>query len=247
MSPGAFTAAGEVPRERGELDANHQQVAEFPIALRDAQILSVLRFDAVLQALVPVEVADILLVRVHELVDIEDGVELLPLAPEVVVEEEGDVDGVLEVRRVGARVVVGCGESDGELFVGRALSGLSVKPMFELIFGMSFVKSDRRTESRSWMSMSPKDGRKRSKETRRGFFTFLTWWILPEDVLRRIEVAGREEGVAVAQLWHVVAKEVAIEALSETSLLALDKQHRVDGGRGAAVMVGCLMAFAFSP
>ena len=99
MSPGAFTAAGEVPRERGELDANHQQVAEFPIALRDAQILSVLRFDAVLQALVPVEVADILLVRVHELVDIEDGVELLPLAPEVVVEEEGDVDGVLEVRR----------------------------------------------------------------------------------------------------------------------------------------------------
>ena len=93
MSPGAFTAAGEVPRERGELDANHQQVAEFPIALRDAQILSVLRFDAVLQALVPVEVADILLVRVHELVDIKDDGEF-PLANDVVV-EEGDVDGFL--------------------------------------------------------------------------------------------------------------------------------------------------------
>ena len=65
--------------------------------------------------------------------------------------------------------------------------------------------------------------------------------------MRRIEVAGREEGVAVAQLWHVVAKEVAIEALSETSLLALDKQHRVDGERGAVVMVGCSIAFAFSP
>ena len=69
--------------------------------------------------------------------------------------------------------------------------------LFELIFCMSFVLSDRLSESRSWMSMSPKDGRKRSKETRRGFFTFLTWWLLPEEVLRRIEEACREQQVVL--------------------------------------------------
>ena len=54
--------------------------------------------------------------------------------------------------------------------MGRALSGLSVKHMFEQIFCMSFVWSDRLAESRSWMSPSPKDWRKMSKEIRHGFF-----------------------------------------------------------------------------
>ena len=52
----------------------------------------------------------------------------------------------------------------------RTPSVLIVKHMFEQIFCMSFVLSDRRTESRSWMSPAPKDGRKRSKEIRHGFF-----------------------------------------------------------------------------
>ena len=63
---------------------------------------------------------------------------------------------------------------------------------------------------------------------------------------RRVEEARRED-VAVAQLRHVVAKEVAVEALSEASLLAPDKQGALKVNAGVAVMVGCLMAFAFSP
>ena len=51
MSQAPCTAVGEVPRERGELDAHHQQVAEFPLALRDAHLLAVLRFEAVLPTL----------------------------------------------------------------------------------------------------------------------------------------------------------------------------------------------------
>ena len=69
-----------------------------PLAILDAHLLGVLRLEAVLPALLRVEVVDILHVRVRELVDIEDDGELLPLANDVVV-EEGDVDGVLEGRR----------------------------------------------------------------------------------------------------------------------------------------------------
>ena len=53
-------------------------------------------------------------------------------------------------------------------------SGLSMEDVFEQISCMSFVWSDRKTESRSWMSTLPKDGWKRSKEVRHGFFMFLT-------------------------------------------------------------------------
>ena len=53
--------------------------------------------------------------------------------------------------------------------------------------------------------------------------------------------------VVVAQLWRVEAREMAVVVLSGTSLLGLEKQQRVDGERGAAVMMGCLMEFAFSP
>ena len=49
------------------------------------------RLEAVLPALVRVEVADILIVRVRELVDIEDDVEPLARVHDVVVMEE-DVD-----------------------------------------------------------------------------------------------------------------------------------------------------------
>ena len=73
-----------------------------------------------------------------------------------------------------AGVVVGRGEADGGLLDGQGAVGLSVKHMFEQIFSMSFVLSDRRTESRSWTSPSPKDGRKRSKEIKQGFFMFFT-------------------------------------------------------------------------
>ena len=55
-------------------------------------------------------------------------------------------------------------------WMSRALSGLRVKHMFEQILCMSFMESDRGTESRSWMSPSPKDGQERLKEIRRGLF-----------------------------------------------------------------------------
>ena len=42
--------------------------------------------------------------------------------------------------------------------------------MFEQIFYMTFVWSDRRMESRSWMSPAPKDERKRTKEIRHDLF-----------------------------------------------------------------------------
>ena len=51
--------------------------------------------------------------------------------------------------------------------------------------------------------------------------------LLPEDMWRRVAEACREE-VIVAQLRHIVAKEVAGEAFSEAALLGNDKQQRVD-------------------
>ena len=50
-SLGAWTAAGEVPRELNELEAKNQQVAELLIAILDKNILDGLRLEAVLQAL----------------------------------------------------------------------------------------------------------------------------------------------------------------------------------------------------
>ena len=55
-------------------------------------------------------------------------------------------------------------------WMSMALSGLSVKHMFEQILCMSLVLGDRGTESRSWMSLLPKDGQKRLKEIRHRFF-----------------------------------------------------------------------------
>ena len=49
----------------------------------------------------------------------------------------------------------------------------------------------------------------------------------------RVVEARREEHVIVAQLWRVEAKEVAAEALSDASLLGLDKQQRVVIERGS--------------
>ena len=51
---------------------------------------------------------------------------------------------------------------------------MSVKHMVEQIPCMSFVMSERRMESRSLMSPSPMDGRKRSNEIRHRLFMFLT-------------------------------------------------------------------------
>ena len=79
---------GEVPRELNVLGANHQQVAVLPLDLLDADLLDGLRLKAVLPALVRVDVADIVDVRVRELGDIEDGVELVLCAHDVVVGEE---------------------------------------------------------------------------------------------------------------------------------------------------------------
>ena len=79
-------------------------------------------------------------------------------------EEEGDVDGVLEVRRVVAVSLSALERVMADSLMGRALSGLSLKHMFEQILGISSVMSERRTESPSWTSTSPKLGRKRSKE-----------------------------------------------------------------------------------
>ena len=70
------------------LGANHQQVAVLPLDLLDADLLDGLRLKAVLPALVRVDVADIVDVRVRELGDIEDGVELVLCAHDVVVGEE---------------------------------------------------------------------------------------------------------------------------------------------------------------
>ena len=74
-------------------------MAELPLALSDGRILDGLRREAVLPVLVRVEVADIVIVRVREHVDIEVDGDLLAFAHEVVVVVEGDVGVVFEVRR----------------------------------------------------------------------------------------------------------------------------------------------------
>ena len=77
---------------------------------------------------------------------------------------------------------------------------MSVKHMFEQIFCMSFMKSERRTESRSWMSPSPKEERKRSMEINTASSCLDLRRLLSEDVGCRVEEARREEKVVVAQL-----------------------------------------------
>ena len=51
---------------------------------------------------------------------------------------------------------------------------MSVMHMFELTFCVLFMRSDRLSESRSWLSPSPEDGRKMSKEVRHGLLHVLT-------------------------------------------------------------------------
>ena len=75
---------GDVPRELNELGANHQHVAVLPLALREAHHLHGRRLEAVLPALVRIEVAGILEVQVGEHEDIDDDGELPPLARGVV-------------------------------------------------------------------------------------------------------------------------------------------------------------------
>ena len=71
--------------------------------------------------------------------------------------------------------------------------------------------------------------------------------LLPEDVWRRVGEARREEQVVVAQLRRVEAKDVVVEAFLRPPLLG-SSNRGVDGERGSGgVMMGCLMAFAFSP
>ena len=100
---------------------------------------------------------------------------------------------------------------------GKVLSGLSVKHMFELIFGMSLMLSKMRAESRSWMSPCQRMGRRCRRRSEIASSCLDMRWLLPEDVLRRDEEARREEYVVVARLRHGVAKEGIVEALSEAS------------------------------
>ena len=53
--------------------------------------------------------------------------------------------------------------------------------------------------------------------------------------------------VIVAKMQHVGAREAAAEALSDAALLRLDKHSASVLNTGAAVMMDCLMEFAFSP
>ena len=77
-----------------------------------------------------------------------------------------------------------------------------------------------------------------SKEIRDGFFMFslgrLTASAQPEQIVIDMILSFAVESVVdvVTHLRHVVAKAVAVEALSEASILALNKQQRIDGERG---------------
>ena len=102
--------------------------------------------------------------------------------------------------------------------------------MFEKIFGMSFVLSDRRSESRSWTSTSPNEGRKRLKEFNTACSCLDLWLLLPEDcdvALKRCVEKCRTRCPAAA----CRSQGVTVEAFSETSLLGIDKHQRVDGER----------------
>ena len=92
-----------------------------------------------------------------------------------------------------------------------------------------------------------------SKEIRDGFFMFslgrLTASAQPEQIVIDMILSFAVESVVdvVTHLRHVVAKAVAVEALSEASILALNKQQRIDGERGRAVMIDCLTALPSRP
>ena len=85
-----------------------------------------------------------------------------------------------------------------------------------------------------------------SKEIRDGFFMFslgrLTASAQPEQIVIDMILSFAVESFVdvVAHLRHVVAKAVAVEALSEASLLSLNKQQQVDGERGGGGHGGLL-------
>ena len=68
-----------------------------PLDLLHVDPLNVLRLEAVLPALGSDEVADLLVIRVSDLEDIEDDVELLPVPHEVVVGKKGPLMGFLKL------------------------------------------------------------------------------------------------------------------------------------------------------
>ena len=86
--------------------------------------------------------------------------------------------------------------------VGRALSGLSMMHVFERIPCMAFMSSDKLTESRSWMSPAPKDGRKSRRRSDTVSSCLDLRRLLPEDVGRHVEEARREEELVLGQDGH---------------------------------------------
>ena len=129
---------GEVPRELNELGANHQQVVELPLALLDTDILGLLRLEAVLQALVRVEVVDILIVTVRELVDLEDDWNVFRVRMVSSLMKKGTLMGLLRFVG-GSRGCCRGWRRMADSLVRRALSGLTLKQMFVLVFCMSFM------------------------------------------------------------------------------------------------------------
>ena len=75
----------------------------------------------------------------------------------------------------------------------------------------------------------------------------MTWWNVPEDVWRRVEEAGREERVDVAQLRHVEAKERRVRRFPRPLFLRPTISSTSTVNAGTAVVMGCLMGVAFSP
>ena len=75
------------------------------------------------------------------------------------------------------------------------------------------------------MSTSPNDGRKKSKRDQTRLLHVLTWWLLPDDVSRRVEEARQEEQVVV-ELRRVVAKDVVVDAFLRRPFLGSTNRGR---------------------
>ena len=128
--------------------------------------------------------------------------------------------------------------------MGGVLSDLRTMHMFEQIPCMSFVLSDRRTESRSWMSPSPKDGRKRSKEINTASSCLDMRRLRPEDVWYRVGEAV-ERGGRRCQLWHVVAKERLLRRFLRPPFLGSTNTSASTVNAGVRLMTGVLHLLIF--
>ena len=181
-------------------------MAELPLAIRDTHILGVLRLESVIPPLGLVEVVDVLVVRVSELVDLEDDWNVFRVH---MMSSLGKKEALMGFWgwSSGNPVVIGGGETHSRPLDGKGTVGLERGP---------HVREDLRHVVRverqaAGEPLVDEPGANRPAEDVDGDQTLLLHVLTcggsSRGLWRRVEEAHGEEQIIVAQLWCVEAKE----------------------------------------